>query len=815
MSFLLSHRPVWIDDIVKDVRFALRIFGRAPVFTGAAVLTIALGIGANTAIFSAVNAVVLRPLPFPHPERLYLLAEENAPRGWHQQMVSTANYLDWRDGVSAFEGLAAYEYSASTVTLSGMGDSRRTRVVFVTGNLFATLGVRAQIGRTLEDGETWSSTPATLVLSDAMWTREFGRDPSVIGRTITLDGNATQIVGVMPPAFAFPYDNVDGWLSFRWDAGVRSKELWRRERWLRVVGRLAPNASLEAATAQLATVSARLARDYPLTNANTGASIVSLHRYLVGDTRTPLFVLLGAVAMLLVIACVNVANLLLVQAAGRQRELALRLALGAARGRLIRQVITESLLLSVMGSAGGLALGIAGTRAFVALQPAGLLRVQSFGVDATVMIFVALISTATGVLFGLGPALWIRRRDPGDVLKQDARTGTQSGAMRQWADMLAAAEVALALLMTTGAALLVGSARRLANVDPGFDARGVLMTGYELYSHAYDSAQYRDAFHNELLARARRIPGVTHVAFGSTPLEPNLWRSGVVVRGRPALPSIEAPHMYGSPDWLATLGIPLRRGRFFTSDDRRDPSRIVVNETFARMFFPGEDAVGQQVSFTKEKYGQTTFTIIGVIADVHETALLAPPGPLVIDQFLGFSGPRLLIRTKGDPNAVVAPLRSILREMDPALALTSERPLTVLRDQEMARSRFFAAVLLAFAVVGLVLAAIGIYGVLSHIARSRSREMSIRIALGADPSHVRWLVVRHGAAITAAGLLVGMVVSLASTRVLSALLFDLSPNDPVILGGVILVLAAASGLASFIPASRAGRADAMDALRAD
>jgi putative ABC transport system permease protein len=421
----------------------------------------------------------------------------------------------------------------------------------------------------------------------------------------------------------------------------------------------------------------------------------------------------------------------------------------------------------------------------------------------------------TGVLFGLGPALWIQRRNPGDVLKQGARSGTQSGAVRRWADSLAAAEVALALLMTTGAALLVGSTWRLANVNPGFEARGVLITGYGLYSHKYDSAQHRDAFHNELLARARRIPGVTHVAFGSTPLEPNLWRSGVVVRGRPAPPSIEPAHMYASPDWLATLGISLRRGRFFTEDDRRDPSRIVVNEAFARMFFPGEDAVGQQVSFTKERYAQTTFTIIGVIADVHETSLIAPPGPLVIDEFLAFGSPRLLIRTRGEPNAVVAPLRSILRQMDPALALTPARPLTVLRDQEMARSRFFAAVLLAFAVVGVVLAAIGIYGVLSHIARSRGREMSIRIALGADAAHVRWFVVRHGAAITAAGLLVGLGVSLASTRVLSALLFDLLPNDPVVLGGVVLVLAAASGLASFIPAWRASRADAMDALRAD
>ena len=803
-----------IDHVVRDVRFALRMFARAPIVTAAALTTIALGIGANAAIFSAVNAVVLRPLPFPHPERLWAVTEENARMGWHHAMVSTANYLDWRDGVHAFENLAAYDYSASSETLSGMGESRRVRVVFVTGNLFATLGVRAARGRALEDAETWDNTPATLVLSDAMWKREFSRDPSVIGRQLTLDGESVRIVGIMPPSFAFPYEHVDGWISFRWDAGVRSREMWRRERWLRVVGRLQPGASIATAGAQLSAVTTRLAHDYPATNANASASIIDLHDYLVGDRRTPLLVSLGAVAILLLIACANVANLLLVQAAGRQRELALRLALGAARGRLVRQAVTESLVLSMSGGVGGLVLGWAGTRALAALQPAGLLRAESFGVDATVTLFVAIIATAAGMLFGLAPALWIQRRDPAEVLKQGARSGTQGGA-RRWADALAAAEVALALLMTLGATLLVGSAHRLANVDPGFDDRGVLVTSYSLYSHAYDSATHRQVFHDELLARARRIPGVTHAAFGSTPLEPDLWRSAVIVRGRPVDPSLEAPHMYASPDWLATLGVPLRSGRFFTDADRGDLSKIVVNETFARLFFPGENAVGRQVSFTKRDYGPPVYTIVGVVGDVHETSLMQRPSPLVIDQFQNFSSPNLLLKTSGDPNRLVAPLRAILREMDPAIALGTTRLLASLREEEMARSRFFAAMLSVFAGVGLLLAAVGIYGVLAQITRSRSREMGIRIALGARPADVQWLVLRHGAAIMSLGAAIGIVVGLGTARVLASLLFDLSPNDVASYAWVVAILAATCVVASVAPAWRASRSDPAEALRAE
>src|SRR3954464_264565 len=428
-----------IEHVVSDIRFGLRMFARSPIVTTAAIATIALGIGANAAIFSAVNAVVLRPLPFPHPERLSAVTEENPRMGWHHAMVSTANYLDWREGVAAFENLAAYDYAASSETLGGMGESRRIRIVFVTGNLFATLGVHAARGRTLEDAETWDRTPATLVLRAAMWAREFGRDPAVIGRQLTLDGESVRIVGIMPPSFAFPYEHVDGWVSFRWNTSLRTKEMWRRERWLRVVGRLRSNASLAIAGTQLDAVAGRLAHDYPTTNANTGASIIPLHDYLVGDRRIPLLVLLGGVATLLLIACANVAKRLPVQAAGRQRDLALRLALGAARGRLVRQAVTERLVLSTMGGAGGLLLGWAGTRALTALQPAGLLRAESFGVDATVMLFVAVVTTAAGMLFGLAPALWIQGRDPSDVLKQGARSGTHGGEARRWADVLATA----------------------------------------------------------------------------------------------------------------------------------------------------------------------------------------------------------------------------------------------------------------------------------------------------------------------------------------------------------------------------------------
>ena len=808
-------RARWLADIGKDVRFALRLFRRAPLGTAAAIVTIALAIGANTGIFSAVNAVILRPLPFPHPERLYLLAEENPEHGWHREMVSTANYLDWRDAVNGFENMAAYDYGATSETLSGLGESRRIRVVEATGNLFAVLGVRAQIGRTLEDAETWAAAPATLVLSDAMWTREFGRDPSVVGRHMTLDGESYQIVGVMPRSFAFPYEQVDGWVSFRWERYVRSKEMWRRERWLRVVARLRPGASSALASAQLDAVASRLAHDYPTTNTHAGASITPLHDYLVGDVRTPLLVLLGAVVVLLLIGCANVANLLLVQASERQRELVLRLALGADRHRLVRQSITESLLLSAIGTAGGLALGATGAHLLVGLLPSGLVHVESFGIDGAVALYVAAIGAGTGLLFGVAPSLWVQRRNAADVLKHTARSGTASKGARRFADFLAGAEVALALLMSVGAALLVGSARRLANVEPGFDARGVLMTSYALYPHAYDSATHRWSFHDELLTRVRRLPGVTHAAFGSTPLEPDLWRSGVVVRGRTSPPSVEPAHMYASPEWLATLGIPMRAGRFYTNDDRGDLSRIVVNETFARMFFPGENAVGQHISFTKREYGPPVYTIIGVVADFHESSLTEKPGPLAIDQFTAFGSPQLLVRAQGDANALVAPLRRILREMDPQISLGRTQPLEVLRQQAMARTRFFAWLLFGFAGVGLLLGAVGLYGVLAQLARGRAREMGIRIALGARPAQVQWIVARHAAAIVGMGMIAGSAAALMTTRVMASLLFGVAPNDPLVFAVATGVLAVTGVLAAYIPAWRASMVDPMQVLRSD
>ncbi|HEY2853951.1 MAG TPA: ABC transporter permease [Gemmatimonadaceae bacterium] len=808
-------RARWLADIGKDVRFALRLFRRAPLGTAAAIVTIALAIGANTAIFSAVNAVILRPLPFARPERLYLLAEENPERGWHREMVSTANYLDWRDAVNGFENMAAYDYGATSETLSGLGESRRIRVVEATGNLFAVLGVRAQIGRTLEDAETWAAAPATLLLSDAMWTREFGRDPSVVGRHMTLDGESYQIVGVMPRSFAFPYEQVDGWVSFRWEPYVRSKEMWRRERWLRVVARLRPGASSALASAQLDAVASRLAHDYPTTNTHAGASITPLHDYLVGDVRTPLLVLLGAVVVLLLIGCANVANLLLVQASERQRELVLRLALGADRHRLVRQSITESLLLSAIGTAGGLALGATGAHLLVGLLPSGLVHVESFGIDGAVALYVAAIAAGTGLLFGVAPSLWIQRRNPADVLKHTARSGTASKGARRFADLLAGAEVALALLMSVGAALLVGSARRLANVEPGFDARGVLLTSYALYPHAYDSATHRWSFHDELLTRVRRLPGVTHAAFGSTPLEPDLWRSGVVVRGRTSPPSVEPAHMYASPEWLSTLGIPMRAGRFYTNDDRGDPSRIVVNETFARMFFPGENAVGQHITFTKREYGPPVYTIIGVVADFHESSLTEKPGPLAIDQFTAFGSPQLLVRAQGDASALIAPLRRILREMDPQISLGRTQPLEALRQQAMARTRFFAWLLFGFAGVGLLLGAVGLYGVLAQLARGRAREMGIRIALGARPVQVQWIVARHAAAIVGIGMFAGSAAALMTTRVMASLLFGVAPNDPLVFAVATGVLAVTGVLAAYIPAWRASMVDPMQVLRSD
>lgn len=819
-----EHRDVrraqWIEDFAADVRFALRSLRRTPALATAAIVTLALGIGANVAIFSAVDAVVLRPLPFPASDRLMTIGENNPEKQWHMQLAAPANMFDWRAGVADFQDVAAYFENTGNAVLTGFGDPQVLQGNVVTGNFFSTLGVRAAIGRTFTFDETFATGTHLAVLSDAAWRTRFGADPSIVGRSIVLNGRTYQVIGVMPAGFAFPKDGIDYWRTFEYTPQERADVSFRRAHGIRVVARLKPGATQAHADAELQAVVKRLQRQYPQTNAVMGAQMVPLHDFVVGDTRLPLLVLLTSVAFLLLIACANVGNLLLVQAAGRQREAALRLALGAGRGRLVRQALTESVVLSAIGGACGLAVGWAGARALVRLQPAGMLRVHDFGVDARLLAYVVAITIASGILFGIAPALWSRRRDPADTLKDGGRSGMQSGRAKRWGEALVVAEVALALVMTVGAGLLVRSFMGMRRVDPGFDPHLVWVGAVGL-NHAYDTDEKDDAFMRDLQDRARALPGVTGAALAmNVPLTGASWTSDFIGFGRPAGDyGTEVQHSLVSPDYFTTMKVPMLRGRGFSSGDTPKTTPVVViNETLARSYFKGQDPIGQQIAFDKVPTAKSTWnTIIGVVGDEHADDIATTPKIEVYESSTQSISNymNLVVRTTRDPAAVTGSVRRLLRDMDPTLALTDVTTMDALRDASLARARFLTLLMLVFGAIGLVLAVVGVYGVLAQVARQRTREMGIRIALGAQGSQVRWLVVRQGLRLAGVGLVAGGIIALLTTSVMANLLFGVAPNDPLTLVGVAVLLAATSVAAAWIPAASASRADPSAALRAD
>ncbi len=821
-----AHRDVRgfrpLEELVSDVRFALRALRRSPALAAAAIVTLALGVGAITAIFSAVNAVMLRPLPFDEPERLTMLWEESAERDWHHQTVAPANFLDWREQVPALEAAAAYADFSNRVTLLQDGSPRLLRAALVTGNFFDVLRARPQLGRALREEETWRTAVPVAVLSDRAWRAHFGADSGVVGRSIDLDGRQVQVVGVMRPGFAFPWEDVDAWQPLEWNREDAAEPFFRRAHWLRVIGRLRPGVSIELANEQLGSVAARLREAYPETNETLGAGMMPLREFLVGDTNRPLLILLGAVTLLLLISCANVGNLLLVQAGNRAREVSLRLALGAGRMRLVRQAITESLVLSFLGGAGGLLTGWLGTGLLASMLPPGILRVTDFGVDWSVLAFVLFVTTASGLLFGIAPAVWSARRFPAEALREDAR-GSSGRRTRRWGNALVVGEVALALLLSVGAGLLVRSFVELQRVDPGFEPDGVVAVSLLLPAARYDSVPKVHAFYDELVARTKALPGVSDAAIvRQVPLSGASWSSGFAVAGRPvtaASQAIDVVHRDVSPDYFRTLRVPLRRGRPFTGADRADaPPVVIVNETLARAWFPAEDPIGQRVSFDRAPDSTSSwFTIVGVVGDEHQVSPAEAPKMEVFRpaQQEDSRGMVLVARTGGDPAAAAPAIHRLVAELDPGLAIRSTETLDDVAARAVALQRFLMTLLVVFAVVGVTLAVVGVYGVLAQIVRQRTRELGIRIALGAGRGDVQWLVVRHGLALAAAGIAIGTAVAVVATRAVRGLLFGVPAADPVTFAAAVTVLALTVLAASWIPAQRASRADPAIALRAE
>jgi putative ABC transport system permease protein len=819
-----AHRDVrggrWVSDMVSDSRFALRTLRHNPVLTAAAVLTLALGIGANTAIFSTLHAVVLRPLPFRDSQQLVMLYEINSERGWTQAEAAPANYFDWREQVDAFEDIAAYPSFGSTTVLSHDGEAQLISTMTVTGNFFTVLGVPAALGRTFTNEETWNTGERIAMISHRLWMSRFGGDSALVGKTISLGGFPVRVVGVVSPSYALPGWKTDVWRPTAVDPAAQNQVSFRRAHWWRAIARVKHGTSLAQANTSFQVVVQRLQRDYPVTNTDMGAGMMPLHRFLVGDVRQPLLALQVAVGLLLLIACANVGNLLLVRAADRERESVVRLALGAGRGRLVRQALSESLVLSTLGGISGVGLGWAGTRLLAAMQPDGMLPVGDVGVNMSVLLFALVVSVASGLLFGIGPALWAGRRAPAEVLKEGGR-GTSRSRLRRWSHALAVAEVAVALVLLTGAGLLVRSWLRIQSVSPGFESENLLTISVSLPPARFDTQIKRDAFYDAAIDRLRAIPGVEEAGTVTRPpMTETGWSSDFAVAGRAREEfGVGAFHREISPAYHAALGVPVLRGRAFTAADNANaPLVLLINEALARKYFANEDPVGKRVAF--DRYPDSTSvwrTIVGVVgserqAGLEQEALPEFFAPVVQDE----NGPRtFVVRTTVPPTSIVGAARAVFAELDRSVAVSRIAPMTEIRDEALARRRFVMTLVLTFAGAGLLLAVVGVYGVMSQLARGRRREIGIRVALGAPLTGIRGMVVRRSLALAVTGVVIGVAVSLAVTRAMQSMLYGVSPVDPLTLTMVGLVLTGAAVAASMPTAWRASRVNPTETLRAE
>ena len=804
-----------------DFVYAVRGLCQRPLFAGAAVLTLALGIGANSAIFSVVNAVLLRPLPYPAPDRLMTLWSFNPRQGFDKDVSAYPNFDDWRRRSASFDGLSAY--FGADFALTQAGDPTSIRGALVTPGFFETFGVAPARGRTFSAREGAAGANRVAILSHALWQSRFGADPAVLERSIVLNGTAHEIVGVMPASFAFP-DGVDVWTPLAPQGRYADFMQSRGSMWLRVVGRLKPGVTRGAAQAELDTIASALEREYPDANAGIGIRLVPMHEEIVGDVRRPLLVLLAAVGFVLLIACANVANLLLTRAASRQKELAIRVVLGAGRRRLIRQMLIESLVLAAGGAAAGLLLAAWGIEALPSLAPADLPRAADIRIDASVALFASLAAIVTGLLFGIAPALHSAVAAAGESLKQGGRTGSAGSGTRRLRDAVAIVEVAVALVLLIGAGLLVRSAMAMNNVDLGFDPRHVLALRIDLPASRYAEDAQVDAFYQELASRLRALPGVESVGLGSSVLLPALPQSAdLTVEGRPRqdrnVHAAPVPYDSVTRGFFQTLRIPLRRGRLFTDADGPAARPVVViNESLARRFFPDRDAIGGRITFGDAADPHTRWaTIVGIVADTRRGGVNRAPWAEVYYPQAQAPDPRMyaLVRTSGDPLAAARAAQAAVWAIDPNQPVRTIRTVEGLLAVSQANRRFTTLLLGVFSLLALALAAIGIYGVIAYSTAQRTREIGIRMALGASRGAVLTMVLREGARIAVVGLAIGMLASFALTRSLSSLLFGVGARDPVTFVTLPLGLLLVVTAATLIPALRAVRVNPVLALRAD
>jgi predicted permease len=802
-------RSEYLGELRQDVGFALRTLRRTPVFTAVAVLTLALGIGANTSIFSVVHAVLLESLPYRDADRLYEI-NTMYPDGTAYSL-SAPDFMSVQAGSRAFEEMVAV--AAGSVTWLGQGEPKELGTARVSAGFAEFVGLRFALGRPFAREEHEPGSNQVVVLSHGLWQREFGGAGDVLGRTLDFEGTPYTVVGVLADGEGTSPD-IDVYAPLPYDEAFNSDtDVDRRSEFLEVIGRARPGASGEQVNGDLQRVGAELAARFPNTNGRLTFGAAPLHERLVGEVRTPLLILLGAVGFVLLIACANVANLLLARASARQSELAVRAALGAGRARLLRQLLTESAVLSLLGGTLGLLFAYAATQALASAEAGNLPRVEEVGIDATVLIVTLALSLLTGLIFGSVPALQATRPSLTHSLRQEGR-GVVGGAGQRLRSTLIVTEIAVAVVLLVGAGLLLRSFNEMTRVDPGFEAGHALSFRVQMPPTRYPEAEHVRGFADALLERIASLPGVTSVgAASSLPLSGLSTIISFQVPGAPPPPpdvNREISMLSVTPGYFDALGTRLVRGRQFTGHDREGaPLVALINEAGARKWFPGEDPVGRQV-----QTGDVS-EIVGVVADVLQTN---PATPAVAELYVPYQqwstrGLRVVVRTTGEAEALMPRINAEVRSLDETMLVRDLAPLEQLVASSMAQPRFFMMLLTLFASGALALAAIGVFGVMSYSVTQRARELSIRMALGAEGPQVIGMIVGRSVALGAAGLCIGIAAALGLGGVLRSLLFNVGVVDPLTLAGVSLVLLGAVVLASYLPARKAASVDPALMLR--
>jgi putative ABC transport system permease protein len=809
----------FLETFLEDIRFGTRMLVKNPGFTIVAVLTLALGIGANAAIFGVVDAVLLRPLAYKDADRLVTILH----RG--DNPVAVANYIDWRDQSSSFEAMGAADYWSAN--LSGIDSPEHILGLSVTQSLLPLLGVEPLLGRLFVAGEDQKGAEHEVILSYGLWQRRFAGDSKVVGKGITLDGQQYTVLGVMPRTFKFaPFwaTRAEMWVPNAFGDRIHSRE----GNSLRIFARLKRDVALSEARAEIATITARLEQKFPGTNRDV--AVTPLKQNVVGQIKAPLLLLLGAVGFVLLIACANVAHMLLARSATRQKEIAVRTALGAPRTRVIRQLLTENLLLAAMGASAGLLLAAWGTRALVALSPAFIPRVDTIRIDNRVVLFLIAVTALTGVVFGLAPAMHASAVNLTDTLKDGGRGGSDGNRRNRLRSFLVASEFALALILLIGAGLMVRSFFALQSIDPGFNPHGVLSMAVSVAGTQESEPHRRAIFYRQLIERVGTLPGVEAAGgINHLPLAGDLWGWPFAIEGRgKSLPGESPMAVYRivMPGYFETMRLAVLGGReIAASDDASAPGVVLINEKAAREYWPGENPLGKHITFDEDQRASPTWlTVIGIVRDAKQGEWAEAPYPEVYLAALqngGFLGEReshasyitLVVRTRGNPAALSGLIKNTVWSFDRNLAISEVLTMDDVVAEANAEPRFEMALLAVFAAVALILAAVGIYGVMSYSVERRTREIGIRISLGASRTDVLRLVVRQGMALALAGSAAGIVGALLLSRLMTKLLYGVRPTDPLTFSGVAILLTLVALAANYLPARRATRVDPIVALR--